>query len=715
MSSSLFSVSWYRVADIRPQLRAHSQTHRQVFRNEIWYVLQDRQSGQFHRLSPMANLMLCLMDGRRNVQDIWDAAGRKSPEAPPTQDETIQFLSYLHSSDLLQTELPPDFDEMAQRAERANRRRMAQQIRNPMAVRLPIFDPDRLLAAMLPFVRPLFSLPGFLAWLALVIYAVSLAVIHWPELNADVIDRILVTENVALMAAIYPLIKSLHELGHAFACKVWGGAVHEVGIMLLIFIPVLYVDASASAAFASKRRRIIVSAAGMLVEAALAAVAMIVWVNASPGIGRSVAFDVMLIGGVSTLLFNGNPLLRFDGYYILSDWLEIPNLGTRSSRYFQFVFKKWCLWIDDLTPVRTAPGEAGWLLAYAVLSWLYRLLVSFGIAAFLATKFFVFGLLLAMWSLVSVVVTPLFKGIQYLGASPQLRGQHRRVYFIAGALAALTVIGLFMVPLPYSTHANGVVVYPDRAETRARTAGFLQEILAAPGSAVETGQPLIAFADPILDAQITVLRAELDESRARLAAIQDVDRVQTQMFAGQIENLQKRVDTFEKRKIDLTVVANHPGRFVLPRQEDLPGRYYRRDELIGFVIGEDDPVIQMLMPQSEIDLIGKAGVKVEVRLADDMEQPFEAQIRREVPAAQQDIPNLALTTRGGGDITLDPSRSQKPEALFSYFLVEVAPQKHQRLTFLGAHAAVRFSLPGEPLAFRMIRTVRQFIIGQFRV
>ena len=120
MNTSLFSSSWYRVADLKPRLRTHTAIHRQVFRGKTWYVLQDHQTGRFHRLSPIANLMLCLMDGRRTMRDIWEAAGRKAKDDPPTQDETIHLLAQLHSSDLLQGEVPPDFEEMAERSEKAS-------------------------------------------------------------------------------------------------------------------------------------------------------------------------------------------------------------------------------------------------------------------------------------------------------------------------------------------------------------------------------------------------------------------------------------------------------------------------------------------------------------------------------------------------------------------------------------------------------------------
>ncbi len=163
MSKSLFSSNWYRVADLKPRLRAHTAVHRQVFRGKIWYILQDHQTGRFHRLSPIANLMLCLMDGRRTMRDIWEAAGSKAKDDPPTQDETIHLLSQLHNADLLQGEIPPDFDEMAERSEKAGQRRLMQRLRNPLALRIPLFDPDKILNLTLPLVRPLFPVFGFLA------------------------------------------------------------------------------------------------------------------------------------------------------------------------------------------------------------------------------------------------------------------------------------------------------------------------------------------------------------------------------------------------------------------------------------------------------------------------------------------------------------------------------------------------------------------------
>jgi putative peptide zinc metalloprotease protein len=553
MSRSLFSSSWYRVADLKPRLRSHTVIHRQVFRGKVWHILQDHQTGRFHSLSPMANLMLCLMDGRRTMRDIWEAAGRKASDDPPTQDETIQLLAQLHGADLLQGEIPPDFDEMVERSGKANQRRMMQQLRNPMALRVPLFDPNRMLDLTAPFVRPLFTVPGFLAWLALVLTGVVLAVIHWPELTSDISDRVLATENVAVIMCVYPLVKSLHELGHAYATKIWGGEVHEVGVMLLVFIPVLYVDASASAAFSQKHRRIVVGAAGILVEMALAAIATIVWLQGSPGLGRTVAFNVMLIGGVSTLLFNGNPLLRFDGYYIFSDLIEIPNLGSRANAYFLYLVQKHLFKIDDIESPVIVPSEAKWLLGYAVLAFAYRMIVSLGIALFLATRLFVIGLVMAIWSVTAIAILPVFKGARFLATSSRLRGQRRRAFAVVGALAAATAMILFLIPLPSSTVAEGVVIVPDQAEVRAKTEGFVTQVVAAPGADVQPHQTLIALEDPILDAKVEVIEAQLDETRQRLDAVRQIDRVQAEMFEEQAAHLAERLAAVRVQERGLNV------------------------------------------------------------------------------------------------------------------------------------------------------------------
>src|SRR5262249_14220794 len=197
-----------------------------------------------------------------------------------------------------------------------------------------------------------------------------------------------------------------------------------------------YVDASASAAFRSKWRRAVVGSAGIVVEAGLASIAVLIWVAAEPGMVRALAFNVILIGGVSTLLFNGNPLLRFDGYYVLSDLIEIPNLGARANKYVLYLIQRYALGAEGLSSPVTARGEPAWFVFYALASTAYRLSIMVTIALLVASKLFFIGIVLAILSVATTLVWPMIKAGRFVIESPLLRRQRRR----AIAVSAGTVI-----------------------------------------------------------------------------------------------------------------------------------------------------------------------------------------------------------------------------------------------------------------------------------
>jgi putative peptide zinc metalloprotease protein len=714
MAGSLFSPSWYRVAKLKPRLRVHAELHRHWIRGEVWYILQDHQSGRFHRVSPAANLMICLMDGRRTLDEIWDLVGSRMPDHPPTQDETIRLLAELHSADLLTGDAPPDVGEIADRSQQQASRRMMQRLRSPLSMRFPLLDPDGFLSATLPLVRPLFTRLGFIAWLLLIGTGVVLAVLHWPELTADVGDRVLVAHNLVLLALAYPVVKAFHELGHGYATKAWGGEVHEFGVMLLVLIPMPYVDASASMAFREKWRRMVVGGAGIMVELALAAVAIIVWAAAEPGVIRALAFNVMLIGGVSTLLFNGNPLLRYDGYYILSDLIEIPNLATRANRYFFYLMERHLFGIDWVENPATAASERKWLFAYAVLAFLYRIVLVVGIAFFVAGRFFFIGILLALWAVAGMFLLPIGKGLKYVLASPRLHDHRGRGILVAGGTTLVLAALLFAVPVPYATVAEGVVAVPERSAVRARTDGVVTALLAPAGGEVAAGRALFQLEDPLLPAAVAVLKAERAEMQLRLDAARVLDRVQTDMLAEQLNHLDATLALSEQHEDDLTLSSDAAGRFIVPGATDLVGRFVTHGDLLGYVVGSDDPVLRVVVPQADIDLVRQRPGAVEVRFAEDPLTIYRATIRREVPAADNETPSLALTSEGGGALALDPSGGGK-RTLERLFQLEVALEGGVPPPALGSRAYVRFSHGSEPIAGRLIRGLRQVFLSHFHV
>ena len=712
---SLFSPLWYRVADLKPRLRPHAELHRQRFRGDVWYVLQDHQTGRFHRISPVANLILSLMNGQRTVRELWNIAGTRAGDDPPTQDEVIQLLAQLHGSDLVQAEIPPDIAEVAERAAKTSRREMLSRLRNPLALRFPVFDPDRILDRTLFLVRPLFTGTGFLVWLGFLLAAIMIVTLNWQELTTNLSDRVLATQNLFIILCIYPVLKAFHEMGHAYATKVWGGEVHEIGVMLLILVPVPYVDASSASAFVSRRQRIIVGAGGILVELFFASIAAIVWLNASPGLLRTVAFNVMLIGGVSTIAFNGNPLLRFDGYYILADLLEIPNLATRANRYLFYLVQRHLFRIDTEDDPVTGRGEQKWFLVYALASFVYRMFVALGIAFLLASKFLIFGAAMALWTVVSLIVWPIVKGIRFIVTDSRLATNRSHAYAVTGGLAAVAFLLLFVVPMPYAVMAEGVVWIPQNAEVRSKTDGFVETVLAQPDSQVRASLPLLQLGNPLLDSRVRVQEAQLEEAQDRFDAARTVDRVQAEIFQEEINNIQSTLAHYRKTKDDLTVSADQAGQLIIPNLSDLPGRYVKKGDLLAYVIDNRNLIVRVVVTQDDIDLVRSRAGKVSIRLADRLGREYPARIVREVPSGDQELPSLALSTKGGGDIALNPASSQKPQALYNIFQFDVAPTGPVHGANPGVRVYVRFDLGAEPIAWRFLRESQQAFLSHLHL
>lgn len=340
MRRSFFSSSWHNVAELKPRLLPHARIYRHVYRGEPWFVVQDPTAGRYHRVSPGAYALLTRMDGVRSVQSLWDAAIKQGIEYIPTQDEIVDLLMQLYTNDLLHCDVTPDAAELFERYRKRRRMKWKQWLLNPLSVKIPLIDPDAFLTHWVDRLAWLFSTRGALLWIVVVFPALLLAAQHWTELTDNLSDRVLAATNLIALALLFPIIKTLHELGHGFATKVWGGTVHEMGLMFLVFAPVPYVEASAASAFPSKYRRAVVGAAGILVEIFIAALAMYVWVLVEPGMVRSLLFNIMLIAGISTVIVNGNPLLRFDGYFVFIDLIEMPNLAQRGQQYLRYLRRR---------------------------------------------------------------------------------------------------------------------------------------------------------------------------------------------------------------------------------------------------------------------------------------------------------------------------------------------------------------------------------------
>lgn len=715
MSRSMYSADWYRVATFVPRLRSHAKIHRQTFRGDVWYVMQDQQGGRYHRLSPVGHLMLCLMDGRRTVQAIWNLLGERLGSEQPTQDECIALLSQLHSADLLAGDVAPDILELQYRSGKIRTRNLISRIRNPMAMRIPLFDPDDFLTHTLWIVGWIFSGLGALLWLSVVGTGVALVGIHWPELTSNLVDRLISAESLLLIVLIYPVIKAFHELGHGYAAKKWGGEVHEIGVMFLVLMPVPYVDASSSLAFRQKWRRALVGGAGILVELALAGLAMILWVNVEDGWIRAIAFNVMLIGGVSTLLFNGNPLLRFDGYYVLCDVVEIPNLGTRSNKYLLYLVQRYLFGVEDVESPVTASGERLWFPVYSIAAFVYRLFVMFGIAIFIASKLFFLGVLLAIWSVIQTMALPLFRGMKFVATSPRLRRSRARAMAVVGAIAVAVAMLLFVVPAPYSTLAEGVVWAPENTQIRTGADGEIAEVLVFPGERVVSGTPLVRLSNPDLDAQLRMLLARRDELRIQLEANLVNDRVGGELTRTQIGNVDGAIKRAREAVAELVVRATADGEVVLPGSEDLVGQYVQKGQQIGALKASDGAIVRVVVPQETVDLVRNRTQHTQVRFVSNLNRIFDARLISAAPSAVTTLPSETLSTRGGGRVLTSPDDGEGLRPLQTVFQFDLKLDRPNLDVPLGLRTMVRFDHGFEAIGWRIVRSARQLLLRVFSV
>lgn len=713
--SSAFDSNWYRIAPIRPRLRRHAELHRVLQRRRVWYVLQDNQSGRHFRVSAAAGLVLCLMDGTRSVQEIWRRLAERLGAERPSRGEIVRLLVQLHQSDMLVSPLPPDMAELDRRSLRQVRRRRLAAVRNPLALRLPLWDPDGFLAATESLVLPLLGRAAGIAWLVLVAVGIILAAMHWSELTANVGDRVFAARNVILIAALYPIAKILHEAGHAYMVRSGGGEVHEVGIMLLVMFPVPYVDASAANGFPSRGRRMLVSAAGILVELAIASLAMIAWTLLQPGAARSAAFSLMVICSVSTLLFNGNPLLRFDGYYVFGDLIGVPNLDQRGKRYLLYLLKRHVLGMADAQDPAEVPGEAARLAIYGITAALYRIGVGLGVAAIVATKLFAIGIALAGWTLVQMALLPLVRATHYVLRGRDLHGRRLRALAGAGALLGLVALVLFGVPVRDGIVTEGVVSVPDQAVVRAGADGFVDRLAVRPGQAVKAGQTLFGLEDPVARSQIGVLQARVAVFDADFHAANLVDRVQAALSLQQRQHAEQALQLAEQRVAGLISTAARAGTFLALPPGEADARFVHKGDILGYVLDPGDVSVDTVVPEAEADRVRRLVRRVDIRFTGSLDRVVQARIVNETPSAIDHETLPGMVAAGGGPVTTDPTSPGRDRPIGTWFAVKVAPAGPIPSVAIGGHAFVCFTLAAEPIAWRLFRRGRALAFEMFHV
>ena len=716
MADDLFSASWYRVERLKPRLRGHVRLQRHQYRGHVWYVLHDLSTDRFHRFASTAHVVIGLMNGTRTIHEIWEAANAQLGDDGPTQDEVIHLVSQLHAADVLMIDnMTPNTAELARRASKQLRQKQTSAWMNFFAFRIPLWDPDRFLTRLAPFARRFMGRTALALWAVVVGVGILAAGMHWTDLSQDFFDQALAPHNLVLLWLLFPVLKLAHEFGHGIVTKVFGGEVHELGMMLMVFTPVPYVEASAAWSFRDKWKRIFVGAAGMMVELFFASIALLVWLHTEPGRAHLLAYNTILIAGASTVLFNANPLLRFDGYYMLMDFLEIPNLKQRANRYFEYLSERYVLVQREAQLPIATTGERIWFVLYGVASAAYRVLIVVGILMFLGDRFPLAALLFAALTAVTMIALPVGKGAAFLFSSPRLRLVRVRAVATVAMILVLVVGVVGFLPLPVRTIAEGVVWLPEDAFVRAEADGFIERVVVPPGTRVEVGQVLVTCRNPALTTRLRVLNAQLQELEARRREQAPTDRVKTEMLEEEIRYTTTARDEAQIRVTQLAIRSRRTGTFVTPTAQDLPGRFLHQGDLVGHVVEVDTLTVRATVDQWDIDLIRHHLQGVQVRLAERIEEIVSAQLQRVAPAAVKELPSAALGAEGGGQLPMDPKDAKGLTALQRVFLVDVVMADDAHVINAGGRVHVRFSHEPLPLAEQWTRYLRQLFLTRFNV
>lgn len=711
MSTSFHSQLWYRIRELKPLLKPGLEIALHTYLGRKWFVLRDPAGGSVHRVTAESYAIIGAMDGRTPLSAIWDAAiGRLGADAP-SQDDVLNLLVQMYQADLVVVDMVPLADELVERMGRKRARKRARFFRNPMSVPVPLGNPDRLLDVLAPLVSGRAGVFWLIGWLALMGAALITLPAAWPDLARSDLRDLLALQNLMLMAAVYPPVKLVHELAHGLAVKRHGGECHEIGVMFLVFFPVPYVDATAAASFVDKWARALVGAAGILAELVMAALALLIWQAAEPGLVRDLAFNVMVVAGVSTVLVNGNPLLKFDGYFVMVDLIEMPNLAQRANKWWGNLVRRWLLAAPDPEARPVTPLEARVFALYAPAAFVYRIVIMLSIAAFVIDSYFVIGVILALWSVTQGLILPTGKALKPLFTDPRLIEQHPRAARLGLGLAGGLGIALLLIPLPLRSVIDGIVWLPEHAMLRAGSPGFLDVLNAASGDEIAQGEQVALLSNDALVASraAQAARVRAAEQALRRAVVSETTslRAAEELHADAL----RRLADLDRRIEGLSLRAGLSGRVSLPEGQDGLARYVEQGELLGHVLPATPDRVRAVAPQYLADLLQDKLAGAQLRLVTG--EAGRGAILRLAPSATRRLPSPALSREGGGDIVTDPTDAEGLRTLDGIMEMDLSLPESMAGAPFGARVMVKLEFGNEPLGYRIGRAVRRVFLRHF--
>jgi putative peptide zinc metalloprotease protein len=628
----------------------------------------------------------------------------------PTQPEVIQILSQLFSANLVETDISPDATVLLRRHKKQMQRKMQGRLMNVLFPRIPIWDPNQFLTRWMPVVRPFLSRMGMILWLAMVISAIGALVPHWTELKEAASDSI-DPKNWFFLWFTFVLIKFIHELGHAFTCRRFGGEVHEMGIMFLVLVPTPYVDASTAWSFPNKWARMLVGAGGMVVELFFASIMAFIWLATkdSHTLVSQLSYNAMLIASVTTVVFNANPLLRYDGYYMLSDFWEIPNLQQKSKDYALGLLKRHVFRVKSQQPL-PPPIQRGQLFVYSIASSAYRIFVGLAIIVMVAFKVPVLGYLMAIGGVITWIGVPIYKIVKYLAIEPELHRKRAPAVAFTLAVAAVIVTVVGLIRFPVNVDASGMVEPAQKLVLNVMTPGFVTQINAKDGQLLKKGDVILVSDDITLDAEIDQQRAKIRSGQAAEQEDSVTDQAQRAIDEETVRTLQGQLDDLLKHKDEQTIRAPFDGYLISPHLSDMQGKWLPRGEEIATVAQMDRLKVDAYLSQREAELaVAEPRATAEVRLTGDVESTLYPTEHYVIEEATNKISHPSIGQRGGGDLPPDPSDKTGLGLKESAFEVVALVSNPEGKYLPGQRAYLRLKMEHRPLIWQWTRWFLQLI------
>jgi len=682
-------------------------THR--YEGRTYFVVKDPVSLRYYRFKEQEHFLITMMDGTHTLDQAQKAFEKRFRPERLTLEDLEQFGQQLLKAGLAQNESPAAGQQLYDQRKKRRRTEIMQAATNILYIKLPVFDPEKLLLAMLPWLRWMFTVTFLAASVAVMLSAILLVLTHFITFRdrLPAYHEFFNWKSAAYLWASLGIVKVIHEFGHGLSCKAYGGEVHEMGFLILCLSPCMYCNVSDAWKLPSKWQRIIISGAGIYVELMIASIATFVWWN-SPGneFINNLSLSLMIVCSVSTVIFNGNPLMRYDGYYVLADWLEIPNLRDKSNRYISRLAMEHCLGIEMQAEPYMELSRRLFFAAYAVVSWVYRWAILFVILRVMSTALKPYKLefiseCLALLSLVSMFVWPLYrlgKNIYKRGRLPDMKPVRVAV---TSSVVSVGLLAFFFLPLPVSrVRQMGLLqVQPDAVEkVPVLLPGEVVKVLVEEGQSVKRGAELAVFKSLALTkresqytAQVLEQRELLNRYREELAKARVKEDIAD--LGGRIREAEIRLEETQK---ELAYLAEQKKLLVLKAPRDgvvmrLPPKQYlfhpwtklEMDSQPFCLIGDPNK-LRILVPVSSEDYhLIRTNLAAKKKLGQDLEvtiriQGFDRHTWKgrvsHVPLlADQTVPQQ-LTTKGGGPLAMKPKqdpKNQNPEPIEQVYLIGI--------------------------------------------